>query len=72
MVSQNSTTYFLSGINGRAARVSGLNASPAQLMAGDTSPELVARARLWLWICFVDAHGCMQNGRAASIDLTDR
>jgi hypothetical protein len=69
---QNSTTYFLSGIAGRAARVNGLNRSPAALMAGDISPIALSRARLWLWMCFVDAHGCMQNGRAASIDITDR
>lgn len=68
----NSTTYFLAGIATRAARVNELNQTPALLMAGDTSPETIARCRLWLWMCFVDAHGCMQNGRAASIDLTDR
>lgn len=40
-------------------------------MKGDKTPKTVARVRLWLWMCFVDAHGCMQNGRAPSIDITD-
>lgn len=71
LIFQNSTTYFLAGIAGRAARVNKLNMTPAQLLAGDTSPALLARVRLWMWMCFVDAHGCMQNGRAASIDITE-
>lgn len=68
---QNSTTYFLAGINSRAARVSKLNTTPHLFMKGDKTPKTIARVRLWLWMCFVDAHGCMQNGRAPSIDITD-
>lgn len=26
---------------------------------------------MWLWLCFIDAHASMQNGRAASIDIAE-
>lgn len=68
---QNSTTYFLAGIATRAARVNKLNITPSAFITGDSTPRTLARCRLWLWMCFVDAHGCMQNGRAPSIDITD-
>ena len=69
---KNSTTYFLYGIVSRAARVNRLDLAPNALLDGDTSSENIARVRLWLSVCFVDAQACMQNGRAASLDITDR
>ena len=67
----NATTYFLAGIMGRASRVSQLYATPSLFMAGDKSPATIDRLRLWIFVCFVDCHGCMQNGRGPSIDITD-
>lgn len=67
----NSTTYFLAGIVGRAARVNQLYATPRLFLGGDRSPATLRRLRLWLWMCFVDCHGCMQNGRGASFDIAE-